>query len=573
MLKRCLMAVLVLTTLSPAARVWGVVDLPGTITFDFHWMNPPRISPQMEPVDVDSATQELQLPGRAREIIRYEWALRYPVQSEYRLLTLRYRARGLDGQVLNLEMGNGNEISSILPALDATDLRQDGTVQILQKELALPAGTAIEALRFEIASGDRPGRLDVYEFQLQQMEGAPPAFHQTVVFRVDDLTGLPLAGAEVRFGMLEREEWTAVGTTSEDGQVTLSAPLDQSVLTAPALATGSSRPLEAVVIRDGYISQYLAPIPADLQRPLVLQMQPSRLATTGSITSLPPSDVIERVDELDDGLYNHDVRYDPWYYRRPYYGYRAFPYGFACYVVVIPDKDHKDHKHTDHHDRRRPESKSPYDHFKNRPAPPSDIQSPPRLVPWNRPPRQMRADLMERPDQNRGPSVPVDLRRRYVQARPPRWADAPISVRSRPIPPDHERGFSLRPDQLDRPTARPPHEGFVRSPESQTMGAPRFGPISAPRSGIISAPRTGLISAPRTGLVSAPRNGVISAPRFEDAPTRRPTGLGTHSPTRRDFRQRRMMPGPRDSSMNPGIFDAGNAIEGDRAVSRGRDTR
>src|SRR5690606_28343641 len=81
-----------------------------------------------------------------------------------------------------------------------------------------------------------------------------------------DAAGNVISDAEVRAGLIERGNWTSIGSTDGNGQVAMS-------VVRPIRPDGSMvDPIEAMVLKDGFVPQYVAPIELPRTAPVELKL-------------------------------------------------------------------------------------------------------------------------------------------------------------------------------------------------------------------------------------------------------------------------------------------------------------
>lgn len=236
-----------------------------SIAMDIPWMSPPTVIPSTGSASSRVMDQGVSMQDTSPDLgANFTWKLRYPIELQrWPILVLRYRASSLaqggvyEDRVLQLDLRSGPTGFQTLTAVRLGELTLDGALHEVRRDLrGVAAGSIIEAIRFTFQAAGGTGRLDVVQLQFEQLAGAAlgePLAQAKVPFIVKDAAGNPLPGAEVRVGILERSNWTTIGQTGRDGQVILATTL------GPGLG-GNSAPVEAAVLRSGYLTEYVAPI-------------------------------------------------------------------------------------------------------------------------------------------------------------------------------------------------------------------------------------------------------------------------------------------------------------------------
>lgn len=237
------------------------------VTLDIPWMSPPTVIPQTGSASSQVVDQGVAMQDSGSDLgANFTWNLRYPIElHRWPIVVLRYRASGLaqattyEDRVLQLDLRSGPTGFQTVTAIRLNDLILDGALHEVRRDLrGVAGGSMVEAIRFTFQAGAAStGRLGVVQMQFEvpaDASAGEPLAQATVPFIVKDAAGKPLAGAEVRVGILERSNWTTIGQTGQDGQVTL--------VTTPGLGVGgnSPAPVEAAVVRNGYLTEYVAPI-------------------------------------------------------------------------------------------------------------------------------------------------------------------------------------------------------------------------------------------------------------------------------------------------------------------------
>ena len=330
-----------------AAAVLDPYSPDRCVTLDIPWMSPPTVVPQTGSASSGVMDQGVAMQDSSPDQgANFTWKLRYPIELQrWPILVLRYRASSLgqgatyQDRVLQLDLRSGPTVFQTVTAIRLNELILDGALHEVRRDLrGMAGGSMVEAIRFTFqAAAASTGRLDVVQMQFEQspeVAAGEPMAQATVPFTVKDAAGNPLAGAEVRVGILERSNWTTIGQTGRDGQVTL------VTTPGPGFGGSSSAPVEAAVVRNGYLTEYVAPIQttggnAGIQvtlkpatqaeaRPAAVIPAPTESTTAtaydgGAATNAPAV--------IYPGRYDNGYNYGNGYYDSGYgYGYSGYGY-------------------------------------------------------------------------------------------------------------------------------------------------------------------------------------------------------------------------------------------------------
>ena len=357
------------------------------VTMDIPWMSPPTVIPQTGSASSQVMEQGVAMQDSSPDLgANFTWKLRYPIELQrWPIVVLRYRASNLgqgttyEDRVLQLDLRSGPTGFQTVTAIRLNELILDGALHEVRRDLrGVAGGSMVEAIRFTFqAKAASTGRLDVVQMQFEQPADAAagePLPQAAVPFIVKDAAGNPVAGAEVRVGILERSNWTTIGQTGRDGQVTL--------MTTPGLGVGgnSTALVEAAVVRNGYLTEYIAPIqtPAGNEAiQVTLKSATQDAATPAAVSSAPPTTQSSSPPEsaaaagYDSGeLTNtptvaYPRMYDNGYYDSGYgyYGGSYGPYASGWWIpwncwptttwggfgaVIVVSNGHHGHDHDDH---------------------------------------------------------------------------------------------------------------------------------------------------------------------------------------------------------------------------------
>jgi uncharacterized membrane protein YgcG len=360
------------------------------VALDIPWMSPPTVIPQTGSASSRVMDQGVAMQDSNPDLgANFTWKLRYPIELQrWPILVLRYRASSLaqgttyEDRVLQLDLRTGPTGFQTVTAIKLNELTLDGALHEVRRDLrGVAGGSMVEAIRFTfhgVTAGI--GRLDVVQMQFEQPANAATGdalVQAAVPFIVKDTAGRPVAGAEVRVGILERSNWTTIGQTGRDGQVTLAATM------APGIGGKSSAPVEAAVVRNGYLTEYVAPIQAPVgEGGIQVTLKPVTQAVEAPAAAAPPLQpatasgydsgagwvaptVAYPPPVYDNGYsYANDYYYDSGYgYYGPYasgwwipwHCWPITPWGDIGAIVVVSNRDrnHDDHHHGDGDDHHR----------------------------------------------------------------------------------------------------------------------------------------------------------------------------------------------------------------------------
>ncbi len=545
-----------------------------TVDLNLRWLSPPQVSPQNGQAVAEQTEGAVRITARYHpDGVDLTWPLRYAVPvRNYPTVTLRYRASDLlphpgTGDTF-LRMSLLNPAGEVAEAVVAyhTELIQDGMVHEIRKDLGEEAGdSAITDVSFLFNAPDSSGQLEILGLRFEQGPASPAPFlhpREDVEFIVTDAAGTPIADAEVHAGLVERANWTRVGTTDAAGQSAF--PVVRPVRPDGTIVD----PVEAMVLKPGFIPQYVAPIEFPRTGPVRVRLT--------SAAQPPPAGAIAVGQEPERTLYvparETVVYYEsypsvsyvdtfalgwwiPTYYcgYRPYYrsDRQYYHYRYGCHYDW-----HRPARDRDRHDRPSITVISPtvvrHDTTRwtlDRGIPPR-ISAPPvqRDMVFHRSPggrdghhpppgaHAQRPD--ERGERDRSPFAGRDTAR----IAPPRSITIP--TREPPPRPDSDRSRPAPPRTPDRPTVRLP-SAPTRPPMTAPSGrdhgdrslrddAPRVTPRSTPDTrsrdsrterARVSLPSVSSVrrsATPSQRPTAAPR-GPQPAPARTQAPAPRPT--------------------------------------------------
>ena len=537
------------------------------VELDFRWLSPPTVAPQTGAAKAEMYDGFTRLTSTfTAEGSSFTWPIRYAIPARsYPIVVLRYRAQNIflapnnRDTVLDMSLAHADGKTTPAIIIEMQELTQDGAVHEIRKDLSRVAGDmAIDSLRFSFNSPAAGGRLDILEMRFERgpASAAPTILpRDNVKFIVTDTSGNPAANAEVRAGLIERSNWTTVGNTNSAGEATLS-------LVRPLRPDGSSPdPLEAMVLRDGFIPQYVAPIEFPSTAATLVSLTPVAAPTASSevpraigqepdqtvyvprqssvVYESSPSVVYVDNYAADWWVPSTYVGYHPYYYPYRYgyglglgfgygyayygYPYYGYPYYGSYYYRGYGHRDFDDHGSGDHRfdnhrfdDHRVDNRRFDDGNFDRRQNQPGRAGSPsagrPPMTPSN-PRERAREDVGRQIDRGNEPPTGIETSTSYRRAEKDMRGRAPaVAPRTEAQRGNEPDARPTSPRRVDTPRAPAPaaaprnevqrgNEPDARPTPPRQVETPR-APAAAPRQ-----PAAEAAPAPRQAAPAAPDRG------------------------------------------------------------------
>ncbi len=362
---------LILALALPSWAVAATLPPEAAIELDLRWLSPPQVSPQTGAATAEMHQKFTRLSSRfVPEGASFTWPIRYAIPvRQYPIVVLRYSARNLFAAPgerstllqMNLAHENGTNTPAII--VEMQEIVQDGVVHEIRKDLSRVGGdSAIDSITFSFNAISEGGRIDIYELRFEPGPGGVAPFalpREQVQFLVKDASGNVIPDAQVRAGLTERGNWTSIGNTDGNGQVTMQ-------IVRPMRPDGSMEdPVEAMVLKDGFVPQYVAPIEFPRGGPVEVTLTSATAAAQAqSSTAVPIGQEPDRtvyVPSESTIIYEtgptvvYVDRYAPyWWVPRTYVGYHPyFHYYYGHGYLNFRYHDHRDHPDLHDRDRRR----------------------------------------------------------------------------------------------------------------------------------------------------------------------------------------------------------------------------